>query len=172
MALLGLSAVMIPLIPLAGCSRPGEPTAVHAGKDAQGNTYVHVDGKQVDRNLHEAGKELKADAKDLGQAIQSGAEKVDAKVGPVAREVLDDAGITARIRAKLVADPTVKSLRIGVDTVNGRVALNGEVATADQRAEAEKVASQTPGVKSVANLLQVAGQPAPTVVPPSPPPPQ
>src|SRR5436305_1496848 len=95
------------LIPLAGCSRREEPPAVQAGKDAQGNPYVHVDGKQVNRDLSRAGRELKADAKDLGKAIQDGAQKVDEKVGPVAREVLDDASITARIRAKLLADPTV-----------------------------------------------------------------
>jgi hyperosmotically inducible periplasmic protein len=163
----GLILLIVLIVPLAGCSRRDEPPTVQAGKDSQGNPYVHVDGKQVNRDLNRAGKELKTDAKDLGKAIQDGAQKVDEKVGPVAREVLDDAGITARIRAKLLADPTVKSVHIGVDTVNGRVALNGEVATADQRAEAEKLASQTPGVKSVANLLQVAGQASPVVVPPA-----
>ena len=141
-----------------GCSQPGEPTAVKAGKDSSGQPYVHVDGKQVDRNVQRAGKELKADAKDLGKAIQNGAERVNEKVGPVAQALLDDASITARIRAKLLADPEVKSLRIGLDTTDGRVVLNGVVATADQRAEAEKLASHTEGVKSVTNLLQVSGE--------------
>jgi osmotically-inducible protein OsmY len=151
------------ILPLAGCSRTGEPTAVKAGKDSQGNPYVHIDGKQVDRNLNRAGKELKTEAKDLGQAIQSGARKVDEKVGPVAREMLDDAGISAKIKAKMVADSEVSALHIDVSTVNGRVVLNGDVATADQRTEAEKLALHTEGVKSVTNLIQVAGQAPPVV---------
>jgi len=158
-AALGLSACLASC--LAGCSRPGDDTAVKAGKDAQGNPYVHVDGKQVDRNLQKAGRELKGQARDLGQAVQRSAQEVDQKVGPVARQMLDDASISARIKAKLVADPEVKSLRIDVDTVDGRVALNGTVPTADQREEAEKLARHTEGVKSVANLIQVAGQEPP-----------
>jgi hyperosmotically inducible protein len=148
-----------------GCSKPGDPPTVDAGKDANGQPYVHVDGKQVDRNLEqanqnlkEAGRELKAGAEDAGQAIQRGAEEVNKKVGPVAREMLDDASITARIKAKLIADPEVKAFQIDVDTVDGRVALNGKVSSADQRAEAEKLAGHTEGVKSVVNLIQVAGE--------------
>jgi osmotically-inducible protein OsmY len=157
-----------------GCSKPGEPPTVDTGKDANGQPYVHVDGKQVDRNLEqanqnlkEAGRELKAGAEDAGAAIQRGAEEVNKKVGPEVREMMDDAGITARIKTKLVADPEVKAFQIDVDTVDGRVALNGKVSSADQRAEAEKLASHTEGVKSVVNLIQVAGE-----APPAPPPPQ
>ena len=150
---------------LIGCSKPGEPPTVDAGKDADGQPYVHVDGKQVDRNLEqanqnlkEAGRELKAGAEDAGVAIQRGAEEMNEKVGPVVREAMDDAGITARIKTKLIADPEVKAFQIDVDTVAGRVALTGKVSSADQRAEAEKLASHTEGVKSVVNLIQVAGE--------------
>jgi osmotically-inducible protein OsmY len=166
-------ALLAALAALAGCSKPGEPPTVDAGKDANGQPYVHVDGKQVDRNveqanqnLKEAGRELKAGAEDAGQAIQRGAEEMNAKVGPVVREMMDDAGITARIKTKLVADPEVKAFQIDVDTVDGRVALNGKVASADQRAEAEKLARHTEGVKSVVNLIQVAGETAPPAPPP------
>lgn len=47
------------------------------------------------------------------------------------------------------------------------MALNGKVSSADQRAEAEKLARHTEGVKSVVNLIQVAGE-----TPPPPPLPQ
>jgi hyperosmotically inducible protein len=155
---------------LTGCSQKGEPPAVQAGKDAKGEPYIHVDDKQVNRNLEQAnkdlqqtGREMKKGAQDLGQAIERGAKEVDKEVGPV----LDDASITATIKAKLVADPEVKALHIDVDTVDGRVALNGKVSSAEERAEAEKLASHTEGVKSVVNLIQVAGQEPPT--PPAPP---
>jgi len=156
------------VISWSGCSQKGEPPVIQSGKDAQGEPVVHIDGKQVDRNLEQAnqnlketGREVKEGAQDLGKALERGAKEVDKELGPV----LDDAGITAKIKAKLVADPEVKAFHIDVDTVDGRVALNGKVSSAEERAEAEKLASHTDGVKSVVNLIQVAGQEPP--VPPT-----
>ena len=149
----------------SGCSQKGEPPVVESGKDANGNPVVHIDGKQMDRNLDqanqnlkEAGREVKEGAQNVGQALERGAQELDKELGPV----LDDASITAKIKAKLVADPEVKAFHIDVDTVDGRVALNGKVSSAEERAEAEKLASHTEGVKSVVNLIQVAGQAPPT----------
>ncbi len=154
------------ILPLAGCDR--DVNAVHAEKDAKGNTTVHVDGDQVDENLaqvekgvDEAGQQIKEGAQEVGAAVQRGAEKVQAEVGPVVQEVLDDANVTARIKAKLLADPEVAGLQIDVDTVDGQVTLNGKVASEDQRAEAEKLAARTEGAKSVTNLIKVAGAPVP-----------
>jgi len=160
----------IAIIPLAGCDR--DISAVHAEKDAKGKTEIHVDREKVDQNLQQAQKDLnkagsqikegvKEGAQDMGDALQRGADKVQAEVGPVAREVLNDAGITARVKAKLIADPEVAAVHIDVDTVDGRVTLNGKVASADQRAEAEKLARHTEGVIDVVNLIQVAGEPPP-----------
>jgi hyperosmotically inducible protein len=178
-ALLGIT--MIVMLPLAGCDR--DVNAVHAEKDAEGNTEIHVDGDQVDKNLEqvekgvdqageqikegaqEAGEAIGRGAEQVGDAVQRGAEQVQREVGPVVQEVLDDASITARVKAKLIADPEVAGTYIDVDTIDGRVTLNGKVSSADQRAEAEKLASRTEGVKGVTNLIQVAGQPAP--VPPA-----
>jgi hyperosmotically inducible periplasmic protein len=167
----------IAVIPLAGCDR--DISGVHAEKDDKGKTRVRVDEKKVNENLDEAQKDLesagrqikegvKKGAEDVGEALQRGAEKIEAEVGPVAQEVLNDAGITARIKAKLIADPEVAGLHIDVDTVDGRVTLNGKVASEDQRAEAEKLATRTDGVKEVVNLIQVAGKPSPPATPPAP----
>jgi osmotically-inducible protein OsmY len=178
-ALLGLA--MMAVVPLAGCDR--DVNAVHAEKDAEGNTKVHVDGEQVDQNLEqlekgvdqagqqikegaqEAGEVIGRGAEQVGDAVQRGAEHIQAEVGPVVQEVMDDAGVTARVKAKLLADPEVAGVHIDVDTIDGQVTLNGKVASEDQRAEAEKLASRTEGVKGVTNLIQVAGQTAP--VPPA-----
>lgn len=160
----------IVMFPLAGCDR--DLSAVHAEKDAKGRTEVHVDREKVDQNLQQAQKDLdkagrqikegvKEGAQEMGDALQRGANKIEAEVGPVAREVLNDAGITARVKAKLIADPEVAAVRIDVDTVDGRVTLNGKVASADQKAEAEKLARHTDGVLDVVNLIQVAGEPPP-----------
>ncbi len=160
--LLGLA-----VIPLAGCDR--DISAVHAEKDEKGRTQVEVDREKVDQNLEQAQKDLKAagreigegvkeGAEEVGDALQRGAEKIEREVGPVAQEVLNDAGVTARIKAKLIADPEVAGFHIDVDTIDGRVTLNGKVASEDQKAEAEKLARRTDGVVEVVNLIQVAGQ--------------
>ena len=173
----------VAMIPLAGCDR--DVNAVHAEKDANGKTHVHVDGDQVDRNVDqaekdfdEAGRQIKEGAQQAGEkiqqgaeqagaAIQRGAEQVQKEVGPVVQEVLDDATVTAKVKAKLIADPEVAAINIDVDTVDGVVTLNGKVASADQKAEAEKLASHTEGVKQINNLIQVAGQPVPPPPPPA-----
>ncbi|HYO12108.1 MAG TPA: BON domain-containing protein [Thermoanaerobaculia bacterium] len=168
-AFLGLA-----LIPLAGCDGDGVD-AVEAERDAEGKVKVHVDGDEVDENFNqaekqfeEAGRDLKAGAEQAGAAIERGAEqagaaiekgadRVEERLGPV----LDDVAVTAKVKARLAGDPEVKASQIDVDTVNGRVTLNGVVESEEVRAEAEKLAIRTEGVKEVVNLLQVAGQAPP-----------
>jgi hyperosmotically inducible periplasmic protein len=166
LSLLTAVALGLVMIPLGGCDR--DISAIHAEKDAQGNTNVHVDREKIDQNaeqakedLKAAGEEVKEGAQQVGNALQRGAQKFEAEVGPVAQEVLDDAGITARVKAKLLADPEVGGMYIDVDTLDGRVTLNGKVKSQDEKAEAEKLARHTDGVKEVVNLIVVAGQPAP-----------
>lgn len=157
----------------AGCQQNGEPDAVEVSRDAEGDPSVHVDGDQVEENLEQAGEELKSGAREVqeaaneaGEALERGADRIEAEVGPVVRDVLDDAGVTSRVKARLVADPDVNAFHIDVDTVDGRVTLNGKVATEHQRREAEELATRTEGVASVVNLIQVAGKEA---LPPPPP---
>lgn len=148
-----------------------------AGQDLQNA------GREAGRELSEAGRQLEQDTRgarqelkegarqageavseglqEAGQAIGEGARQVEREVGPVAREVLSDTAVTSKIKAKLLADPEVAALHIDVDTVDGQVTLNGKVANAAQKAEAEKLARATEGVKSVTNLIQVAGQAPP-----------
>ena len=66
MAAVWLGVVMIPL---AGCDR--DVNAVHADRDAQGNTTVHVDGKQVDQNVNQANEDFKA----AGEQIKDGVNR-------------------------------------------------------------------------------------------------
>jgi osmotically-inducible protein OsmY len=75
--------------------------------------------------------------------------------GKSAGATVDDAGITAAVKSKLVADSASNLTRVDVDTNNGTVYLNGNVETAEQKARAEQLAWQAKGVKSVVNNLQV-----------------
>lgn len=68
---------------------------------------------------------------------------------------IDDAGITASVKAKLAADPEVKAHEIDVDTLDGEVRLSGIVDDSATRAEAEKLARSTDGVRRVKNELEV-----------------
>jgi len=68
---------------------------------------------------------------------------------------IDDATITASVKAKLVADKPTNLTRVDVDTNHGTVYLNGSVESAEQKVRAEHLAWQASGVKSVVNNLQV-----------------
>jgi hyperosmotically inducible protein len=75
--------------------------------------------------------------------------------GTTAGTTIDDAGITASVKSKLVADRAVNLTRVDVDTNNGTVYLNGTVESPEQKSRAEQLAWQANGVRSVVNNLQV-----------------
>jgi hyperosmotically inducible protein len=66
-----------------------------------------------------------------------------------------DAGITAAIKTKMLADSTVAGLKIDVDTENGAVVLKGNVQSAAEKRRAIEIARETDGVKSVKDQLKV-----------------
>lgn len=75
--------------------------------------------------------------------------------GKTAREAVDDAAITAAVKAKLVADRAANLTKVDVDTENGVVSLKGSVDTGEQKARAEQLAQEARGVTRVVNNLQV-----------------
>jgi osmotically-inducible protein OsmY len=68
---------------------------------------------------------------------------------------VDDARITAALKAKLVADSAKNLVNVNVDTRDGVVHLQGTVSTGQDRAEAERLAKATKGVREVKNDLTV-----------------
>jgi len=69
---------------------------------------------------------------------------------------VDDATVTASVKAKLVADKPANLTRVDVDTNQGTVYLNGTVDSPEQRTRAEQLAWQAKGVRQIVNNLQVA----------------
>ena len=69
-------------------------------------------------------------------------------------EVVDDALVTSKIKARFAADPQVSALAINVDTVKGVVTLTGVVDNESARQRAMQLAQETEGVQrvDVANL--------------------
>jgi hyperosmotically inducible periplasmic protein len=72
-----------------------------------------------------------------------------------ADRIAQDAAITADVKARLIAEPGIRSLSINVDTYNGNVSLKGDVKSAAQRSTAGSLAKKAKGVKSVRNDLTV-----------------
>ena len=68
---------------------------------------------------------------------------------------VDDAGITAKVKAKLAADGDINPFNIDVDTNEGVVTLQGRVAKEEARTKAEQLARDTHGVKRVIKLVKV-----------------
>jgi hyperosmotically inducible protein len=68
---------------------------------------------------------------------------------------LDDGLTTGKVKAALLADPTVQSLDIHVVTRIDEVQLSGFVNTKQQMARAIKVAAATEGVRHVSNEMQL-----------------
>ena len=69
---------------------------------------------------------------------------------------LDDAWIHSKLVAKLIGNMDVSEHKINVDVNNNVVTLRGTVESAAEKAEAERVAKDTDGVKRVVNQLKVA----------------
>ena len=78
-----------------------------------------------------------------------------AMTGKTVGENIDDANITASVKATLVADRVANLTRIDVDTTRGVVSLNGVVESPDQKVRAGQLALTANGVKDVINNLQV-----------------
>jgi hyperosmotically inducible periplasmic protein len=135
-----------------GC---GRDSAVEIKRDGQGNEHIHIDNNKVQDDLHKAGQEISKDAHNLGTAVQQGAREVDQRIGPAARETLKDAALTARVKARLIAAPDLDGIRIHVSSRDGQVTLDGTVASAENRLDAEKITRRTEGVREVIDHLQV-----------------
>ncbi len=73
-----------------------------------------------------------------------------------AGETLDDATITAAVKAQLLIDSRTEGFDINVDTLNGVVTLRGGADTSADKDAATAVATSVGGVAKVENLIIVA----------------
>jgi osmotically-inducible protein OsmY len=70
-------------------------------------------------------------------------------------EYIDDAAITAKVKAAFVNDPALKATEINVETFKGDVQLSGFVAQPQDAQRAAEVARGVKGVTSVKNDIRV-----------------
>ncbi len=88
----------------------------------------------------------------------SGVRSVQSEVklgAPPAQELLADTWITAQIKKKLIDDPEIPGLSVHVETVSGKVYLQGIVKDRVQRHRAHTLAASVKGVASIVNMLRI-----------------
>jgi len=102
-------------------------------------------GKKIDQSANDAGKKI-------GETVDKVGEKMGVQ-GEKAGVALNDAEITAKVKASIFAQPGLKTLQIGVDTVNGVVTLSGSADSMPNSETARSLAGAVAGVKEVRNNL-------------------
>ena len=70
--------------------------------------------------------------------------------------VIDDRGITGKVRSSLNNSPVYKFPHVAVATYNGIVQLSGFVYKDEQKNEASELAKRVPGVTEVINNISLA----------------
>ena len=127
---------------------------------------VRVDNKLKSRE--KATDKVEGTAGAVAGAAKTGAEKtveVSKKAAGATKtavsktgENITDGWITSRIKTKFMAEETLRSSSINVDTNNHVVTLKGAVPTEDARAKALSMAKEVEGVDRVVDNLKVTGK--------------
>ena len=134
---------------LAACGKTEEPTvgqrldsAVEKTEQAAADARVKAESamQSAETKMEQGAANAEATAKDAANT---------------AKGAIDDATITAQVNAGLAKDPDLSALKINVDTVNGKVTLNGPAPSTVARDRAETIAKSVTGVTSVNNQLVV-----------------
>ena len=91
----------------------------------------------------------------LGLAVLGGAGCAVTRGQSTMGEYVDDVAITSAVKARFVGSSAVDASAISVETLNGEVQLTGFAKNATERSEAERIARDVKGVKSVQNRIAV-----------------
>ena len=70
-------------------------------------------------------------------------------------QYVDDSTLTAKVKAAIFSEPTLKSAEINVETFKGVVQLSGFVSSAGAQTKALEVARNVEGVKSVKDDMRL-----------------
>jgi hyperosmotically inducible protein len=107
-------------------------------------------------------------AEDAGKKLDLAVENAETKIGQASEKMgdasdkavveIEDAAITAKIKAAFVVDSTIKSLDINVSTTDGVVTLTGTADTPASSQIATDIATAVPEVKKVNNQLKINQQ--------------
>ena len=103
-----------------------------------------------------AGCDQRNTSERVGQKLDRATDKVAASSSEAANktaEVMDDAALTAKVKAAILAEPGLRSLQIGVETRDAIVTLSGEVDSPPLKERARQVTQGVAGVRDVVDNL-------------------
>ena len=140
-------------------------SALALGLSACGKNEEPTVGQRLDSTVEKTEQDA-ADARAKTESAMNNAEnKIEqsaANAESSARDAtasakgsINDATITAKVNATLAQDPDLSAVKINVDTVGGKVTLNGPAPTTVARDRAETLAKSVEGVTAVNNQLVV-----------------
>jgi hyperosmotically inducible periplasmic protein len=112
----------------------------------------------LENRVERGAAELKEEGREAAAEVKEESREAAAKAGELADKAgaaITDAAITSAVKAKFLADTTVKGLSIDVDTSNGMVTLNGNVTSKAEADRAMTLARNTDGVKGVHDNLKI-----------------
>lgn len=135
---------------LVGCSKADQDRSVGQQIDsavASAEKKTEAAGSEIRKEVAQVRQEAGQASADLKQRAQNAANNVADKV--------QDATITASVNAELAKDGDLSALRIDVDTVGGKVLLQGTAPSSEARERATRLAADVQGVRSVDNQLEI-----------------
>jgi len=137
--LVGISMLLV--AGLSACDKPGP---------------AETAGKKIDQTAEAAGHKIERTAEAAGRKIDEATDKVGEKLGEQGIKTgvaIEDAEITAKVKATIFAEPGLRTLQISVDTVKGVVTLTGSVDSLMSSDRAKALAGAVAGVSHVDNRL-------------------
>lgn len=129
-------------------------SALALGLSACGKREDTTVGQRLDSAVEKT-EQAAADARVKAEGAMQNAESAAKDATHSAKGSIDDATITAQVNANLAKDPDLSAVKINVDTVNGKVTLNGPAPSTVARDRAETIAKAVTGVTQVNNQLVV-----------------
>lgn len=117
---------------LVGCSKPGP---------------AETAGKKMDQASESASAAVADTVNKAGDMAAKGSETTGQKI--------DDAEITIKVKAALLYEDDLRSMKINVDTVQGIVTLEGSADSQKNKDKAIQLTAAVKGVRSVISKLTV-----------------
>ncbi|MBY0411862.1 MAG: BON domain-containing protein [Burkholderiaceae bacterium] len=144
-----LLAVSALALGVAACSKTEEPTVGQRLDSAV---------EKTEQAAAEARAKASVSLQNAENKMSQGAASAEVAMKGAANSAvgsMEDVTITAQINAELAKDADLSAIKINVDTVQGKVTLNGPAPSTVARDRAETLAKAVPGVMSVNNQLVV-----------------
>ena len=156
--LAGIIAVATLAFSFAGCNQTANENA-NANANANANIANANANRMAENKNANANANTSTRRSPTREEYERNKERYEREAKEAGRKIgtgLNDGWLWVKTRFDLAAADNLRDSTINVDVDNATVTLSGTVASATQKAEAEKVAKSVDGVKAVKNLLKVS----------------